>query len=279
MTDRLFLNYSWQFQECACQQRQQEKHSQSYKLSKLHSQILRHSHLADLDSTLHLSLHQIAAFPDPWTKLRPCHDVDAVSYLASLACNDKARFIFNIFPENMIPAGVEVLGFHIKVRAVQGHSSLPRNYDPSALGELLDLKKCVILGNIFHASSNVNYDSINAHGLVLSPFFHGLGHEKGRVGARFVYAGGVTHPRHGTVIRKGRDIHYWNLDCRKFLQDGFQLRGTPNGVALATSDVPGSYLEPSTSHRLSTTAIKFLVSHLCRRLQLVSGRQTRPPTR
>ena len=99
-------------------------HSQSYKLSKLRSSILRHSHVADLDSSLHLSLHQLAAIIDPGSRLRPYHDVDAVSYLASLTCNDKARFIFNIFPKKLIPAGVEDIGFHIKVRAVQGHSIL-----------------------------------------------------------------------------------------------------------------------------------------------------------
>ena len=280
MTDRLFLNYSRQFQECARQQRQQEKHSQSHKLSKLRSQISRHNHVADLDSTLHLSLHQVAAFTDPWTKLRPYHDVDAVSYLASLTCNDKARFIFNIFPKQMIPAGIEDSGFHIKIRVVQGHSSLPRNYDPSALGELLGLKKCSDMGYIFHASSNANYDSIDAHGLVLSPFSHRLGHEKGRVGVHFVYAGGVTPPRHGTVIRKRRDIHYWNLNYRKFVEDGFQLRGTPNGVVFATSDVPRSYLEPLyVTPPEHYTAAKFLVSRLCHRLHSVSGRQTRPPTR
>ena len=188
-------SYNRQYQDCARQQRQQGKHSQSYKLSKLHSQTLRHNHVADLDSTLHLSLHQVAAFTDPWTKLRPYHDVDAVSYLASLTCNDRARFIFNISPKKMFPAGIEDLGFHIKVRAVQGHSSLPRNNDPSALGELLDLQTCSDMCYIFHASSNVNYDSIDAHGLVLSPFSHGLGHEKGRVGVHFVYAGGVTQPK------------------------------------------------------------------------------------
>ena len=207
VTDRLFLSYSRQYR--SRQQRQQERHSQSYKLSRLRSSILRHSHVADLDSSLHLSLHQLAAFIDPGSRLRPYHDVDAVSYLASLTCNDKARFIFNIFPKKLIPAGVEDLGFHIKVRAVQGHSSLPRNYDPSALGELLDVKACSDMGYIFHASSNVNYDSIDAHGLVLSPYSHGIGHEEGRVGVHFVYAGGVTQPRHGTVIRRGRDIHYW----------------------------------------------------------------------
>ena len=79
VTDRLFLSYNRQFQECARQQRQQERHSQSYKLSKLHSQILRHSHVADLDRTLHLSLHQLAAFIDPGTRLRPYYDVDAAS--------------------------------------------------------------------------------------------------------------------------------------------------------------------------------------------------------
>ena len=125
----------------------------------------------------------------------------------------------------------------------------------------------------------MNYDSIDAHGLVLSPYSHGIGHEKGRVGVHFVYAGGVTQPRHGTVIRSGRDIHYWNLNYRKFLQDGFQLRGTPNGVVLDMSDVPRIYLELFTLHRQSTFAARFLVSRLCRRLQLESGRQTRPPTR
>ena len=201
VTDQLFLNYSRQISDCARQQRQQEKQSQSYKLSKLRSAILRHNHVADLDSTLHLSLHQLAAFITPGAKLRPYHDVDGASCLASLTCNDKARFIFNISPKKMIPQGIEDLGFHIKVRAVQGHSSLPRDYDPSALGVLLDIKACSDMGYIFHASSNVNYDSINSYGLVLSPFSHGLGQERGRVGVRFVYAGGVTPPRHGTVIR------------------------------------------------------------------------------
>ena len=106
VTDQLFLSYNRQFKECARQQRQQEKQSQSYKLSKLHSQILRHNHVADLDSTLHLSLHQIAAFTDPGTKLRPYHDVEGASYLAALTCNDKARFIFNISPKKMIPSGI-----------------------------------------------------------------------------------------------------------------------------------------------------------------------------
>ena len=77
VTDRLFLNYSRQFQECSRQQRQQEKQSQSYKLSKLHSQILRHSHVADLDSSLHLSIHQVAAFTQPGLGSRPYSDVDA----------------------------------------------------------------------------------------------------------------------------------------------------------------------------------------------------------
>ena len=58
------------------------------------------------------------------------------------------------------------------------------------------------MGYIFHASSNVNYDSIDAHGLVLSPFSNGFGHEKARVGVHFVYAGGVTLPKHGAVIRR-----------------------------------------------------------------------------
>ena len=59
VTDRLFLGYNRQYQECARQQKQQERHSQSYKLSKLHSSILRHSHVADLDS-----LHR------PWVKAK-----------------------------------------------------------------------------------------------------------------------------------------------------------------------------------------------------------------
>ena len=99
VTDRLFLSYNRQSQECARQQKQQERHSQSYKLSELHSSILRRSHVADLDSSLHLSLQQLAAFIDPGSRLRPYHDVDTVSYLAPLTCNDKARFIFNIFPK------------------------------------------------------------------------------------------------------------------------------------------------------------------------------------
>ena len=227
VTDRPFLNYNRQHEDCARQERHQEKESLPIRLSKFHSQILRHRHAADLDSTLHLSLHQVAAVKDPKLGLRPFFDVDAASYLACLTCNDKAGFVFNISPENMIPSCVEDLGFHIRIRAVQGHSSLPKRYDPSALGELLDLQARKAMGYVFHASSNVNYNSIDQHGLVLLPFAHGLGHEKGRAGVHFVYAGGTTAPRHGTVIRRGKDIHYWNLNYKKFLADGFHLRVTP----------------------------------------------------
>ena len=163
----------------------------------------------------------------------------------------------------MIPSCVEDLGFHIKVRAVLGHSSLPKGYNPSALGELLDLQACKAMSYIFRASSNVNYNSIDQYGLVLSPFAHGPGKEKGRVGVRFVHAGGTTPPRHGAVIRRGKDIHYWNLNYEKFLADGFQLRGTPNGVVLATTDVPRAYLNPSTSHRQSMIGTKYLANRLC----------------
>ena len=56
-----------------------------------------------------------------------------------LSCNDKARLVFNISPRKMLHSGVDFL-FQIKFRAVQGHSSLPKGDDPSALGELLDLR-------------------------------------------------------------------------------------------------------------------------------------------
>ena len=108
VTDRLFLNYSRQYQDFSRQQKQQEKGSLSYRLSKFHSQILRHSHVADLDSSLHLSLHQAAAFTEPKLGLRPFFDVDAASYLAGLTCNDKARLVFVISPKKMIPSGIEL---------------------------------------------------------------------------------------------------------------------------------------------------------------------------
>ena len=58
--------------------------------------------MADLDSTLHLSLHHVAAITDPGLGLRPFFDVDVASYLACLSCNDKARFVFNVSPKKMI---------------------------------------------------------------------------------------------------------------------------------------------------------------------------------
>ena len=91
VTDRLFLNYNRQYQECARQQRHQEKDGLSFCLSKHHSQILRHKHVAHLDSTLHLSLRQVAAITDPKLGLRTFFDVDAASYFACLSCNDKSR--------------------------------------------------------------------------------------------------------------------------------------------------------------------------------------------
>ena len=211
----------------------------SVSLSIISRYVLRHRNVADLDSTLHLSLHQAAAITDPKLGLRPFFDVDAASYLACLTYNDKAWFVFKISPKKMIPSCVEDLGFYIKIRAARGHSSLPRGYNPDALGDLLDLRACRAMGHMFHVSSHENYHSIDQHGL----FAHGLGKEKGRVGVHFVYAGGTSPPRHGTVIRRGKDIHYWNLNYEKFLADGFQLRGMPNGVLLATMDEPRAYLE------------------------------------
>ena len=151
-------------------------------------------------------------------------------------------FVFNISLKEVIASHVGDLGFQIKVRAVQGHSSLPPVYNPDALGDRLE--PCKAMGYIFHAPSNVSSHSINQRGLMLSPFAHALGKEKGLVDVRFVYAGGTT-PRHGIVIRRGKDIHYWNLNYEKFLADGFQLRGTPSGVVLITIDVPSrAYLGP-----------------------------------
>ena len=125
------------------------------------------------------------------------------------------------------------------------------------------------IGYIFHASSNVNLSSIDQHGLVLSLFAHGLGRGKGRVGVHFVYAGGAAAPCHGAMIRRGKDIHYWNLNYEKFLADGFQLRGTPSGVVLAAADVSRACLGLSTSRRQSIIGTKCLANCPCLRLRVV----------
>ena len=102
VTDKLFLNYNRQYQDSGRQQRHQEIDSLSFRLSKYHTQILRHKRVADLDSTLHLSLCQVAAIGDAKLGLRPFFDVDAASYLACLSCNEKAWCVFNISHKKLI---------------------------------------------------------------------------------------------------------------------------------------------------------------------------------
>eukprot|EP00439_Symbiodinium_sp_Y106_P055701 s4604_g7.t1 len=64
---------------------------------------------------------------------------------------------------------------------------------------------------IFHATDNANYEGIRERGLVLE-----------------AYAGGVTSPGPGTVVKYGPYVFYCNLDYESYLNHGHEL--TASGV-------------------------------------------------
>ena len=154
---------------------------------------MRHTRIADLGETLRLTLRQVEASAEPGLQLRPYQDVKAADYLPSLTCDDEARFAINISLKKLVPTSVRDLGLHSKVRAVQGHSKLPSNFNPDALGVLLGLQACAAMGHISHASSSVNYRSMNQRGLVLLPMAL-----RGTTTASMcaLYGGGSTPPGH-----------------------------------------------------------------------------------
>eukprot|EP00439_Symbiodinium_sp_Y106_P055230 s6932_g7.t1 len=62
---------------------------------------------------------------------------------------------------------------------------------------------------IFHATDNANYEGIREKGLVLEATRASW--QRHRLAIHFVYAGGVTSPGPGTVIKYGPYVFYCNL--------------------------------------------------------------------
>ena len=73
---------------------------------------------------------------------------------------------------------------------------------------------------IFHATDNANYEGIREKGLVLEATRASW--QRHRLAIHFVYAGGVTSPGPGTVIRYGPYIFYCNLDYESYLNHGHE---------------------------------------------------------
>ena len=91
--------------------------------------------------------------------------------------------------------------FHISISATQGHTRVPEQVSEISLGERLSIERCRKLGMIFHATDNANYESIREQGLVLEATRASW--QKHRLAVHFVYAGGVTSPGLGTVVKYG----------------------------------------------------------------------------
>eukprot|EP00439_Symbiodinium_sp_Y106_P004604 s15785_g1.t1 len=93
---------------------------------------------------------------------------------------------------------------------------------------------------IFHATDNANYEGIRERGLVLEPTRASW--QKHRLAVHFVYAGGVTSPGPGTVVKYGPYVFYCNLDYENYLNHGHELYLTDNGVVLAYQSIAPMYL-------------------------------------
>ena len=95
-------------------------------------------------------------------------------------------------------------------------------------------------------------------GLVLSHLSCGVGAKKGRARVHFVCAGGVAPPKRGAVMRRGAGSRDWELDWSRFLDYGFRLRCTLNGVVLAMSAACQRTFETGKTWRVTSAGCHIL---------------------
>eukprot|EP00439_Symbiodinium_sp_Y106_P002499 s7750_g1.t1 len=161
-------------------------------------------------------------------------------FFSFLMANSKGRFNIWVAPVALTFDRFFDWDFHISISATQGHTRVPEQVSEISLGERLSIERCRKLGMIFHATDNANYESIREQGLVLEATRASW--QKHRLAVHFVYAGGVTSPGPGTVVKYGPYVFYCNLDYENYLNHGHELYLTDNGVVLAYKSIAPMYL-------------------------------------
>ena len=154
--------------------------------------------------------------------------------------NSKGRFTIWVAPVALTFGRFLDWDFHIGVSATQGHTRVPEQVSEISLGERLSIERCRKLGMIFHATDNANYEGIRERGLVLEATRASW--QRHRLAVHFVYAGGVTSPGPGTVVKYGPYVFYCNLDYESYLNHGHELYLTDNGVVLSYESIAPMYL-------------------------------------
>ena len=198
------------------------------------SRILRHDERAVLGKYMEYSLEGFQR-----TSVLP-YDWHPRKFFSFLMANSKGRFNIWVAPVALTFGRFLDRDFHIGVSATQGHSRVPDQVSEISRGERLSIERCRKLGMIFHATDNANYEGIREKGLVLEATRASW--QRHRLAIHFVYAGGVTSPGPGTVIRYGPYIFYCNLDYESYLNHGHELYLTDNGVVLSYESIAPMYL-------------------------------------
>ena len=161
-------------------------------------------------------------------------------FFSFLMANSKGRFNIWVAPVALTFDRFFDWDFHISISATQGHTRVPEQVSEISRGERLSIERCRKLGMIFHATDNANYEGIRERGLVLEATRASW--QKHRLAVHFVYAGGVTSPGPGTVVKYGPYVFYCNLDYENYLNHGHELYLTDNGVVLAYQSIAPMYL-------------------------------------
>ena len=208
--------------------------SWAVKTSKNMSRILRHDDRTVLGKYMEFSLEGFQR-----TSVKP-FDWHPRKFFSFLMANSKGRFNIWVAPVALTFDRFFDWDFHISISATQGHTRVPEQVSEISRGERLSIERCRKLGMIFHATDNANYEGIRERGLVLEATRASW--QKHRLAVHFVYAGGVTSPGPGTVVKYGPYVFYCNLDYENYLNHGHELYLTDNGVVLAYQSIAPMYL-------------------------------------
>ena len=154
------------------------------------------------------------------TGVKP-YDWHPRKFFSFLMANSKGRFNIWVAPVALTFGRFFDWDFHISISATLGHTRVPEQVSEISLGERLSIERCRKLGMIFHATDNANYEGIRERGLVLEATRASW--QKHRLAVHFVYAGGVTSPGPGTVVKYGPYVFYCNFDYESYLNHGHEL--------------------------------------------------------
>ena len=209
--------------------------SWAVKTSKNMSRILRHDDRTVLGKYMEFSLEGFQR-----TGVKPYDWHPRKFFFSFLMANSKGRFNIWVAPVALTFGRFFDWDFHISISATQGHTRVPEQVSEISLGERLSIERCRKLGMIFHATDNANYEGIRERGLVLEATRASW--QRHRLAVHFVYAGGVTSPGPGTVVKYGPYVFYCNLDYESYLNHGHELYLTDNGVVLSYESIAPMYL-------------------------------------